>query len=69
MSFLKIINVVFLQWFFVRLTKCREIIGQRQYRYFSIMYWVIPCTGWWSIFKFIGGPEGKIKRVSEKRLI
>ena len=77
MTKLKFINVFFLQWFFVRLTRCQEKVisdfnlyeislmpdgsfapaGNVKYKkleWYSMQYWIIPCTGWWSDFKYIG---------------
>jgi hypothetical protein len=51
MTLLKFINVFFLQWFFIRLT--RHVVPDNKGNYsivvaWSIQYWIIPITGWWS---------------------
>ena len=86
MCFLKIINVFFLQWFFIRLTKCTENkienytlhsydlmpdgnISSRgtgnikTYSWYSIQYWILPCTGWWNDFIYLNKEPKFIKLI------
>ena len=88
MTKLKIINVLFFQWFFVRLTKCEEkravefqvhsvslmpdftwkpkgLLKYKVFEWYSLQYWVIPCTGWWSSFKYLGGKPSFLKLSAE----
>lgn len=76
MIWLKFINVFFLQWFFIRLTKCSEKIvtmhkllsydlmpdgnlssrgmgKTEKHTWYSIQYFIVPCTGWWNDFIFL----------------
>lgn len=50
MTLLKFLNVFFFQWFFVRLAR---IVEGPEYKTigFTLIVGVIPCTGWWSVYK------------------
>ncbi len=39
------LNIIFLQWFFIRLS-----YGDS----WRILKWVLPFTGWWNDYKYIG---------------
>jgi len=89
MSLLKFVNVLFFQWFFVRLTKCldhrvesiniqsydltlngvtsRGTGDVKTYSWYSIQYWILPCTGWWSRFIYLNKYPNFIKLTKEKR--
>lgn len=49
MSWLGLLNFCVLQWFFVRLAGVRG--GPRRWVW---MFGVVPLTGWWSDFRFVG---------------
>lgn len=57
MTRLKAINIFLLQWFFIRLTRCKtnsNVNGVNQtYQHYSLMYWVVPCTGWKKSFRYL----------------
>lgn len=40
----------------------------KTYQWYSIQYWIIPCTGWWSDFKYVGGKH-KFWKLSAKHSI
>ncbi len=68
MSLLGILNFVLLQWLCVRLQvsfSCVCLPGQRHRWWdreiavddkvsFSVLRWVVPLTGWWSPYRWIG---------------
>ena len=89
MSRLMFINAFFLQWFFIRLTKCQKTVVEEFNLYeislmpdgsfapagtvkrkinqwYSLQYWIIPCTGWSSGFKYLFG-KPKFLKLSAKR--
>mgnify|MGYP003443448278 CR=1 FL=1 len=91
MSKLKFINVFFLQWFFVRLTKCQETVieefnlyevslmsdgsfasggtvKKKIYQWYSLQFWIVPCTGWWNSFKYVS-KKPKFLRLSAKHIV
>ena len=50
-SWIGLLNFLVLQWFFIRFAKVLEdgeMIG------FLILRWIVPLTGWWSDYIFIG---------------
>jgi len=56
MSFIELINIVLLQWFFVRLTKHFKKNHDGKYTKFdsiSLQYWVVPMSGWTNKFKYL----------------
>ena len=56
MTFTKFMNVFILQWFFVRLTKHYKKDENGDYTLlsaWSLQYFIIPLTGWWSNFKYL----------------
>jgi len=61
MTLTKFLNVFILQLFFIRLTKHMDKDPLGEYtiiKAVSLQYWVVPFTGWWSNFKYIGvGPK------------
>lgn len=86
---MKLLNILVLQWFFVRLTKCQEKVIKEykvlSYDYmpdgsissrghgitvknewYSIQYFILPLTGWWSKFIFLNKIP-KFKKITEKR--
>lgn len=40
----------------------------KTFQWYSLQYWVIPCTGWWSDFKYVGG-KPKFWKLSSKHSI
>lgn len=46
MSILGIINFVFCQWFFFRLTRVWQHNDKKKLEWWAITYWIIPLTGW-----------------------
>lgn len=57
-KWLKLLNVIILQWFFVRLTLCREnvIISthvRRSYKWYALQGFICPLTGWISDFIYV----------------
>lgn len=62
MTKLEFANKFFFQLFFVRLTRCIDKGINMQW--YSIMYFVIPFTGWDSKFKFI--TKMNLKRITKK---
>lgn len=36
-------------------------VKRKTYQWYSIQYWIVPFTGWWSDFKFIGGKPHFLK--------
>lgn len=44
-----IINFFFLQWFFIRLAKIKDLISGKTCG-FCLLYNVTPLTGWWSSY-------------------
>ena len=49
MSWLEVVNRVFLQWLFIRLTKFVDIneqTGEQTITGWSIQGWILPTTGW-----------------------
>lgn len=86
---LKLINIFILQWFFIRLTKCNEILiyeyevhsydlmidgnissrgtGKSKLTYwYSLQYWVVPFTGYFSDFIYLNKKVKFIKITSPK---
>jgi hypothetical protein len=62
MTKLMLVNCI-LQFFFIRLTRCykTELVGNDPLfsvatikRYYAIMYWVFPFTGWKNEYIYIG---------------
>jgi hypothetical protein len=54
MTPLKMLNYFILQWFFIRLTKCTVQNDEGKINsWYSIMYFVLPLSGWGSDFKYI----------------
>lgn len=53
MTILGLTNTI-LQLFFIRLTKHKgiDLYTNERVVKFSIMYWVVPFTGWWDNFIF-----------------
>ena len=51
MSWLGLLNGVVLQWFFIRLFKAES---KGVVKYWGILYFIVPLTGWGSKFKSIG---------------
>lgn len=39
------LNILLLQWFCIRLGYGNE---------WKILKWIVPCTGWWSDYRYIG---------------
>lgn len=51
MTPLKFINVFIFQWFFIRLAQHYEVdkdTNIEKTTAYSLMYWILPLTGWWS---------------------
>lgn len=49
------LNAFLFQWLFVRLAAWRENIdGKCVTKYYTFMAFVVPLTGWWSDYIFIG---------------
>jgi len=70
MKMLGFINCFILQFLFVRLTVCRELTRHSTphpivKKWYSIMFFVLPFTGWSGPYK----PLGRIKymRITKKR--
>lgn len=47
------LNIYLLQWFFIRLQAVAAGSPLRIIKW-EILRWVVPCTGWWSPYTFIG---------------
>jgi len=63
MTLLKFINIFVLQWFFIRLAYHYEVNKTQlcvKITAHSLIYWIVPCTGWWSDFIVL---NGKIKHI------
>lgn len=71
MSLLRLLNFVVLQWFCVQLQVSfsrvrgpserprwwdREIADDDEIS-FSLIRWVVPLTGWWSSYRWMGAPR------------
>lgn len=82
MSKLEFVNKFLFQLFFVRLTRVKHANPTKSeiYRiiefgeltppceqWYSIMFWVIPFTGWNTDFKFIG--KMNLKRITKRKNI
>lgn len=68
MSKLEFVNRFFFQLFFVRLTRVIENKDDEvKYQWYSIMFWVVPFTGWNTNFKFIG--KRHLKQITKSRNI
>ena len=66
MTWLKLLNVIVLQWFFVRLakivdTKTKIIVG------WDFLRWIVPLTGWWSDYRFVGRKDRNQRAVMSAR--
>ena len=74
MTLLKFVNVFFFQWFFVRLTRCEEkivLFGKETpmiIRWYSLQYWIVPCTGWTYDFEFVSKTP-LFYRVSPRKIL
>jgi hypothetical protein len=54
-SWLFYVNFLLVQWFFVRLQSSGELVdGKYVHREWQILRWVVPLTGWFSNYVFIG---------------
>lgn len=58
LSWLGILNFIIIQWFFTRLAKVVIIIdeekGEYEFKEYKLLKGIIPLTGWWSDYKYIG---------------
>ena len=61
MTWLGVFNFLLLQWFFIRLAKEVDT-GTKKLIRWSILRRVIPLTGWWTSYRYIGKKGGKIDR-------
>ena len=55
MSKLGLLNIVLLQWFFIRL--CSVTYDDNDNEDWGLMYFVLPMTGWWSDYIHLGKPR------------
>ena len=84
MTWLKAVNVFVFQWFFVRLTRCKQRVPKDIHyhghidrkdinkhmisiQWYSIHYWVMPCTGWWGNHIYLN--RGKYFKISKSKII
>ena len=47
------LNILILQWFFIRLAYSINL--NNQHTKYLILKWIVPTTGWWSDYKYIYG--------------
>jgi hypothetical protein len=63
MTILKFVNMFILQWFYIRLAKiCNEKNTEEIYGW-SILYWVIPLSGWKTDFEYINNKEKSLRLI------
>lgn len=48
------LNRILLQWFFIRLSELQQTSTQDHIAW-QISYWIVPCTGWTTDYRTIGG--------------
>jgi len=60
-TWLEFLNKFILQWFFIRLAKVVDEDGD--IIFWTILKWIIPCTGWGAPYKYLGKSKrnGKVK--------
>ena len=68
MTRLGLLNRIFFQWLFIRLTahSRKDHKGEWRHYYWSLNYFVVPTTGWKTEFKFLG--KSKFFRLTKPKI-